>query len=150
MFGSKKSTVKESETKQPISNANQNGINSLVKGTTIEGTITSDSDIRIDARIKGDINSKARVIIGPHGSVEGTIKCINALIEGQFDGKIFVTELLHVKETGVLNAEVQYGKLSVDPGAVYNGTSNASNSIKSQARNSSTSSSDNRQQKVGK
>ncbi len=135
MFGSKKNTKNETENK--VTENRSSGLNSLVKGTIIEGNITSDADIRIDCKIIGNLDCKSRVIIGPHGSVDGTVKCANALIEGDFNGKLFVKELLHVKETGVLNAEVQYGKLKIDSGAIYNGqsVSNTSNGkIKAQER----------------
>ncbi len=97
-------------------------LNSVVKGTSIEGTIKASSDIRIDGSIKGKLFGDAKVIIGPTGSVEGEIKCQNAVIEGKFDGVLNVKELLNVRENATVNGEVTTGKLIVQSGGVFNVT----------------------------
>jgi cytoskeletal protein CcmA (bactofilin family) len=97
-------------------------LNSLVKGTKVEGSISSDNDIRIDGTIVGTLNCKAKVIIGPTGVIEGDIKCENAVIEGRFEGNINVAQLLTVKETAEVHGDVNTNKLLVQSGAVFNVT----------------------------
>lgn len=97
-------------------------LNSLVQGTYVEGKIKATSDIRIDGAIKGELNCEAKVIIGPTGTIEGTIRCKNAVIEGRFDGTLDVMELLNVRETAKVTGEVSYGKLNVQSGAVISGS----------------------------
>ncbi|MFT4534257.1 MAG: cytoskeletal protein CcmA (bactofilin family) [Saprospiraceae bacterium] len=94
--------------------------NSLVTGTSIEGTIIANSDIRIDGSLKGILDCKGRVIIGPDGSVDGEITCENAVIEGKFLGKLKVKDLLNVRESANIQGNVETDKLLVQPGAVYN------------------------------
>jgi cytoskeletal protein CcmA (bactofilin family) len=94
--------------------------NSLVAGTNIEGTINAGSDIRIDGSLKGTLICNGRVIIGPEGKVDGEINCQNAVIEGSFQGKINVKELLNVRESANIQGDVITGKLLVQPGAIYN------------------------------
>jgi cytoskeletal protein CcmA (bactofilin family) len=94
--------------------------NSLVAGTSVEGTIIASSDIRIDGSLKGILDCKGRVIIGPDGSVEGEITCENAVIEGKFSGKLKVKDLLNVRENANIQGDVNTDKLLVQPGAVYN------------------------------
>jgi len=94
--------------------------NSLVAGTSIEGTIIASSDIRIDGSLKGVLQCKGRVIIGPEGRVEGEITCDNAVIEGNFTGKLKVADLLNVRENANIQGEVNTDKLLVQPGAIYN------------------------------
>ncbi len=96
--------------------------NSLVSGTSIEGTIIANSDIRIDGSLNGILECKGRVIIGPDGNVDGEITCENAVIEGKFSGKLKVKDLLNVRENANIQGEVQTDKLLVQPGAVYNVT----------------------------
>lgn len=121
MFGSK--NTKNNDTSRTVSmSGSTNSLNSLVKGTRIEGTIYSDNDIRIDGGIKGNLVCKAKVIIGPTGVIEGEITCQSAMIEGQFDGKITVEELLNVRETAKINGEVKTNKLIVQSGAEFNVT----------------------------
>ncbi len=97
-------------------------LNSLVQGTMVEGTVKSESDIRIDGAIKGKLFCDAKVIIGPTGVVEGQIRCQNAVIEGKFEGTLEVTELLNIRETAKISGEVTTDKLIVQSGAVFNVT----------------------------
>ncbi|MCB0546334.1 MAG: polymer-forming cytoskeletal protein [Phaeodactylibacter sp.] len=97
-------------------------LNSLVNGTVVEGTVKSESDIRIDGTIKGKLFCDAKVIIGPTGFVEGEIRCQNAVIEGKFEGNIQVSELLNIRETAAISGEVVTSKLIVQSGATFNVT----------------------------
>jgi len=96
--------------------------NSIVEGTHIEGNIQAANDIRIDGTLKGNLECRGRVIIGPQGKVEGDVSCVNAIIEGLYTGKLSVRELLAIKETGVVNGDVVTEKLLVQAGALLNGS----------------------------
>ena len=124
MFGSKKTEVDNKTTTSVKTTAPEptNALNSLVKGTTVEGTITSESDIRVDGIIKGVLSCNAKVIIGPTGFIEGEVRCQNAVIEGKFFGKLRVNELLSIKETAEVVGDVTTDKLLVQPGAVFSVT----------------------------
>lgn len=103
-------------------NPASHSLNSLVKGTVVEGTVKSESDIRIDGTIKGKLFCDSKVIIGPSGTVEGEIRCENAVIEGTFHGTLEVKELLNVREQASISGEVSTGKLIVQSGATFNVT----------------------------
>lgn len=93
--------------------------NRIVEGTTIKGDIISQADFRLDGELIGNFQSKGKIVIGPAGSVTGDIICKNADIEGKFNGKIQVAEILNVKHKAVIHGEVTVGKLSVEPGADF-------------------------------
>ena len=93
--------------------------NRIVEGTTIKGDIISQADFRLDGELMGNFQSKGKIVIGPAGSVTGDIICKNADIEGKFNGKIQVTEILNVKHKASIYGEVICGKLSVEPGADF-------------------------------
>jgi len=120
MFGSKKKET--TATKSVAPSGASNSLNSLVKGTKVEGTISSENDIRIDGTIVGTLTCKAKVIIGPSGVIEGDVKCENAVIEGKFDGNLSVNQLLTVKETAEVHGDVNTNKLLVQSGATFNVT----------------------------
>ena len=121
MFGSKKNSKETSPVKKGIiPSSPSHALNTLVHGTIVEGTVNSDSDIRIDGTIKGSLHCKAKVIIGPTGNVEGDIRCKNAVIEGRFEGNIQVAELLNIRETATISGDVRTNKLIVQSGAVFN------------------------------
>ena len=71
--------------------------NRIVEGTSIKGDIISPADFRLDGHLTGNFQSKGKIVIGPAGSVIGDITCKNADIEGKFNGKIQVQEILNIK-----------------------------------------------------
>ena len=93
--------------------------NRIVEGTLIKGDIISQADFRLDGELIGNFQSKGKIVIGPTGSVTGDIICKNADIEGKFNGKIQVAEILNVKHKASIHGEVTVGKLSVEPGADF-------------------------------
>ncbi len=99
-------------------------LNSLVQGSMVEGTVNSESDIRIDGAINGKLFCDAKVIIGPSGRVNGEVRCKNAVIEGAFEGTITVSELLNIRENANVSGEVTTNKLIVQSGATFNVTCN--------------------------
>jgi len=120
MFGNKK---KDKEQKKSIiPSAPAHSLNTLVKGTVVEGIVKSESDIRVDGTIKGSLNCNAKVIVGPTGFIEGDVKCENAVIEGRFTGNLQVAELLNVRETAEISGDVKTNKLIVQSGAIFNVT----------------------------
>jgi len=121
MFGSKNKEINNANKKGGIiPSSSPHSLNTLVKGTTVEGTISCESDIRIDGTVKGSLDCKAKVIIGPHGLVDGDVICENAVIEGRFEGTLQVAELLNVRETAQVNGDIKTNKLIVQSGAIFN------------------------------
>jgi len=134
MFNNKKEVTQSK--KSIIPTTTSHSLNTLVKGTLVEGTVKSESDIRIDGVIKGTLNCNAKVIIGPSGFIEGKVKCANAVIEGKFEGSLQVTELLNVRENAKISGDVITNKLIVQSGATFNvdckmGSSESSSSTSS-------------------
>lgn len=108
--------------------------NRIVEGTIIKGDVFSNSDVRIDGQLIGNFQTKSKIVIGPTGNIKGDIVCRNADIEGVFEGKIQVQEILNVKSKAHIIGEVICGKLSVEPGAEFS----ASCVMKPQVKNMST------------
>jgi cytoskeletal protein CcmA (bactofilin family) len=112
--------------------------NRIVEGTIIKGDIISHADFRLDGELTGNFHSNGKIVIGPAGKVHGDIICKNADIEGKFEGKIQVTEILNVKSKASIHGEVICGKLSVEPGAEFSATCvmklNTKNSITTDGR----------------
>ena len=108
-----------------MANEKQQGglmFNALTAGSKIVGTITADSDFRIDGQIEGDLNCSGKVVIGEAGRVKGTIVCQQAEILGLMEGKINCHQQLSLRVNGKINGDVHTKTLIVEPGALFNGT----------------------------
>ena len=95
--------------------------NVIAKNTSITGEIISEGDFRVDGSLEGTLKTKGRVIIGVDGLVKG-IESANADIEGRFSGELVVHETLSIKGTSNITGDILIGKLSVEPGAIFNAT----------------------------
>jgi cytoskeletal protein CcmA (bactofilin family) len=98
-----------------------NGTTLISAGTTVKGDISSNSDLRIDGTIRGNIHSGARIIIGASGVVEGDISGNQADIVGKVSGNIRTKDLLQLRGDCVVNGNLYAGKLQVEPTATFNG-----------------------------
>lgn len=106
------------------------GINRIVEGTSIEGDIKCESNIRIDGSFVGNLTTKGRLVVGPTGKIEGTVNCQNAEIEGLVKGKVFVQQLLSLKGSAKVEGDIFTDKLAVEPGSSFTGACNMGAKVK--------------------
>jgi cytoskeletal protein CcmA (bactofilin family) len=89
--------------------------NVIAKNSVFKGDISSEGDFRIDGVLEGTLQTKGRVIIGKEGKITGNV-------EGKFSGELKVTNILTIKSSAHISGDVFVGKLSVEPGAIFNAT----------------------------
>lgn len=110
-----------SKSKTTSSDTPVGGTTIIGAGTVINGDIESTGDIRIDGTLNGNINSKAKVLIGADGVIEGVIKAKNVDVLGKITGQLQVQELLQLRGKCNMDGDVYTGKLEMEPSAVFNG-----------------------------
>lgn len=106
---------------QPEKTNGGNGATLISAGTTLKGDISSNSDLRIDGTIIGNIHSSAKIVIGSNGVVEGDISGNQADIVGKVSGNIRTKELLQLRGECEVTGNLYAGKLQVEPTATFNG-----------------------------
>src|SRR5690349_7670719 len=89
-------------------------INLIGAGTVVEGDIKSNGDIRIDGTVFGSIVSKAKVVVGNTGVIEGDVNSQNADVSGNIRGKVTINQLLFLKSTANMIGDIVTGKLVVE------------------------------------
>lgn len=97
-------------------------LNRLVEGTKIIGDIFSESNLRIDGEVQGNVSTAAKVVIGENGIVVGNLTSQEADIEGRIDGKLAIEGLLILRESAKIAGDIQTGKLHVEEGALFIGS----------------------------
>lgn len=123
MFGSNNKDTKKTETSTPTkSGAPSRGLNTVNEGTTVTGDLKAESDIRVDGSILGNLDCAAKVIIGPKGFIDGEVTCESAVIEGGFNGKLVVKDMLSIKETAKVTGDVITRKVAMMAGCDFEGT----------------------------
>jgi cytoskeletal protein CcmA (bactofilin family) len=96
-------------------------VNIIASGTTITGDIITNGDCRIDGMIKGNVVSKAKMIVGAQGVVEGDIRCQSFELEGKATGTILVEELMTLRAQSKMTGNVTVGKIAIEAGAEFIG-----------------------------
>ena len=92
-----------------------NGTTLIGAGTTLKGDITSNSDLRIDGTVIGNIQSTAKVVIGANGVVEGDITGNQADIIGKVTGNVKAKDLLQLRGDSIVPGNLYAEKLQIEP-----------------------------------
>ena len=96
-------------------------LNRLVEGTKIIGDVFSESNLRIDGEIQGNISTSSKVVIGESGILRGNLTCLEADIEGTIEGKLVIENLLILREQAKVQGDILTSKLHIEEGAVFVG-----------------------------
>lgn len=106
----------ESKTVMPTSN-----VNIIGSGTSIQGDIVCEGDIRIDGQVNGLVSTKAKIVVGPEGEIIGDLVCQSADIIGKVTGIIKVEDLLFLKGNALVKGDVYTAHFEMEPTAKFNG-----------------------------
>ena len=123
MIGSSKKSPRPETT-------SENVVNRIAKGTSFEGVLRSENNVRIDGTFEGELVTKGRVVVGNSGKVVGTVTCAHCETEGQMEGTIVVHELFVLKASSKVHGDIQYGQLSVENGAEATGNLHLTSKVK--------------------
>jgi cytoskeletal protein CcmA (bactofilin family) len=106
-------------------------LNTIARGTVLEGKIITKGDIRIEGKVIGTVTCDAKLVIGENGSVEGIVDARNAYIAGTVKGQVIVRDLLQLQEKGNIHGDIYTQKLSVQIGATFTGNCRMGSEAKS-------------------
>ncbi len=96
--------------------------NRIAQGSTITGDIVSEGVFRIEGKLKGNLKTSKKIVLGQTGLIEGDVICGDADIEGTLKGSLTVDNVLNLRSTCTIEGEVVTQRLSVEAGAHLNGT----------------------------
>ena len=127
---------KKGTSKEQQSPSNQTNL--LVSGTVIKGDVITESNIRVDGKLIGNLKVNGKLVLGQNGIIEGEVICLNASIEGELKGNIKVDGLLVLKETSRIEGNINTHKIGVLEGAQFTGNcimnSNSSHQLKEEIK----------------
>ena len=96
------------------------------QGVTIDGSISSGQDLRIDGRVKGTIDvPQHELVLGAGAEANANITAKSVLVAGAIVGDVTVTERLQLQATGSIVGNVVAPRLIVLDGATLQGKINA-------------------------
>ena len=104
----------------------QNRIDSLIgEATTVEGNVLFTGGLRIDGRVKGNVQSSddqpGTLVLSERARVEGEIHVSHAVINGTVVGPVFGTQYVELQAKCKVTGDVHYRTLEIQLGAVVQG-----------------------------
>ncbi len=108
--------------KETIVKQEVNQINNIIgQGTTIEGNIKTQGNMRIEGKVVGEVTTKAKIVLGCSAKIKGNIVAQNAEIGGEIQGVVETSALLILKPTAVVQGDIIANKLIIEADAQFNG-----------------------------
>ena len=88
--------------------------------TMFTGDIQGSQTIKIDGKVKGNIQVENGVILGEKAQIEGDLKSKNIIVFGNILGNIYCNELI-IKKCGTVNGDIHTKTIEIEMGGKYNG-----------------------------
>jgi len=107
--------------KQEETRSSSNSINVIGVGTSIEGNVKSNGDVRIDGTLTGSVETASKLVLGNSGKIIGNVKAKSADISGTIEGDLSVGEILFLKSSSKVHGDIRTDKLVVESGSEFNG-----------------------------
>lgn len=96
-------------------------LNIIGSGTTIEGKMRTQGNIRVDGKMVGELHAAENVAVGLTGEIEGNINGKNVTIGGKIRGNIIAVDKLVFEGKAVVRGDIRAARLVIDEGAVFDG-----------------------------
>ena len=93
------------------------------KDAVIEGKLIIKQSIRVDGRIKGEVEATDTVTVGSSGEVEGNIKAKNVVVGGKVNGSLDISGKVTLESSSELRGDLSASRLIIEEGARFNGSS---------------------------
>jgi cytoskeletal protein CcmA (bactofilin family) len=90
------------------------------EGVVFKGEIAAPETVIVDGSVEGELSARC-VRVGVSGSLKGSITVTDADIQGTVTDKLEVKQLLIIRSTGRVEANVSYGELQIEKGAIITG-----------------------------
>lgn len=96
-------------------------LNRLVGGSLLEGNLKTDSSLRIDGEVRGNVVCGGKLVLGPEGVILGDIKVYEAELEGTVRGNCVVSNGLTLRASSNIAGDIATGTIIIENGAEFNG-----------------------------
>lgn len=94
----------------------------IAQGVRVEGNFMAEGDVIIEGEVRGTISTAGDLKIGDAARVEADVQAQNAIISGEVRGNLRIAGRLELLATSKFYGDLVANVLSVDAGAMMNGT----------------------------
>src|ERR1700761_3382213 len=100
-----------------------NSGNSIGKSVKVVGQIYSKEDLFVDGNVEGTLEaSENKLTIGPHATIQATIKAREVLVLGTIQGNVEALERLEIRKDAKLLGDIRTARIVIEDGAYFKGS----------------------------
>lgn len=96
-------------------------LNRLVSGVKLNGDLTTDSSLRLEGEVNGNIKCTGKFVLGATGKLRGDLYADEAEIEGVIEGDVKVAGLLSLKKSSIIRGAIETKRIVIEDGAQIGG-----------------------------
>lgn len=100
----------------------------IAEDVVITGDLDFTSGLRIDGRVLGNVTVRpgetpegALLVLSEKGRIEGSVRCADAVINGEIHGNLEVGNFLELQSNCRISGTIRYQQLKMDVGAAVQG-----------------------------
>ena len=93
----------------------------VAEGTELTGTLTIKGGIRIDGRLKGNIQSESVVYLGDTAKVDANITAAAVISSGKIKGDISSAQHVSISNPGSIKGIIETRELMLEKGVFFDG-----------------------------
>ena len=97
--------------------------NVLSSDVEIKGTVKFTSDLVVDGKIEGEINSDGNLTVGENARIKAEIKTATIIVYGKVHGNLTATDRVELKSSAEVVGDIKAKTLSIEAGAIFVGKS---------------------------
>lgn len=113
--------VTDTESRNSVRTKQSAPQNIIGKGTVIDGNLIAEGDLIVEGTVRGDVATKATLMVSPTAVIEGNIAANHAEVSGRVNGTVQAFGLLIIKASGIIDGDVITKNLNVESGSTFNG-----------------------------
>ncbi|MGB9749539.1 MAG: bactofilin family protein [Caldisericia bacterium] len=91
------------------------------EGTIVEGKIICEGSLRVDGKVKGEIEIKGVLTIGEKGIIDSNVKAGEVVIMGTVNGNVISDKKVEIFNSGKVNGDVQTPRIAIEEGGILDG-----------------------------
>ncbi len=99
-----------------------NEVSRISAGTEVKGNMISQTDIRIDGNLEGDLITSGKLVLGNDGVIKGSVLCVSADLWGKIKGDVICGDTVNFKSSSSFDGNLKTVRMGVEIGAMFKGT----------------------------
>lgn len=89
--------------------------------TVIEGDIKTDSSVRIEGELIGNVSTKGVVVLSQCGKIKGSVVAENIIVAGIVEGNLNIADKVNIEPTGEVYGDIITKSLLIDEESIFQG-----------------------------